>query len=83
MLVRLVYFCCLFLQGVLEFPLPTPCRPTVFVNSVGLCYEAEEVRKCISQGKLESEAMPLEHSQIVSEIAKTVIEQLGSCIYNN
>ena len=70
------------LQGVLEFPLPKPSRPTIFVNSEGLCYEADEVRKCISQGRIESEAMPLEHSLIVSEIMKTAIIQLGSCIYD-
>lgn len=71
------------LQGILDFPLPEPCKPTVFINSVGLCYEAEEVRRCLKEGKIESEAMPLEHSQIVSEVMRSVIEQLGSCIYSS
>ena len=67
----------------LEFPLPTPSGPTNFINSEGLCYEAMEVKRCIMEGKLESETMPLSHTQMVSDIMKTVIKQIGSCIYDH
>lgn len=34
-----------------EFPLPEPDMPLNYVNSVGLRYEAEEVRRCLLNGK--------------------------------
>lgn len=42
-----------------------------------MCYEAEEVRECITAGKKECAIMPLEHTQIVADIMDTVMRQIG------
>lgn len=34
-----------------EFPLPEPDMPLNYINSVGLRYEAEEVRRCLLKGR--------------------------------
>ena len=60
-----------------DFPLPDPYMPTNFVNSCGLRYEAQEVKKCIDGGQKESAIMPLEHTLIVSEILEEAMRQLG------
>lgn len=65
------------LQGIIEFPLPEPYLPTNYLNSSGLGYQAEEVRACLSQGKTESEIMPLRQTQIVANIMDSVMKQLG------
>ena len=65
-------------QGVLEFPLPSPYLPTNFTNSVGLRYEAVEVKECLELKKKESEIMPLSHTQITMEIMEDVRKQLGA-----
>ena len=61
----------------MEYPLPKPYLPTKFLNSVGMCYQAEAVRQCINSGKKESEVMSLQHTQIVADIMDTVMKQLG------
>lgn len=61
----------------MTFPLPTPYLPTNFARSEGMCYEAQEVRKCLNDGKRESDIMPLQHTQIVANIMDAVMEQLG------
>ena len=68
------------LQGVLEFPLPAPYLPTNFNNSVGLRYEAMEVKACLDSNRKESEIMPLSHTQITMEIMEDVLKQLGSAV---
>ena len=65
------------LQGVLEFPLPTPYLPTNFLNSVGLRYEAAAVRECILAGKTESDVAPLDQSQIIADIMESGLQTLG------
>jgi dihydrodiol dehydrogenase / D-xylose 1-dehydrogenase (NADP) len=64
-------------RGLLEFPLPKSDVEFNFVNSVGLSYEAEEVRKCLQSGKKESSRMPLAESERVMEIMDEVRRQLG------
>ena len=59
------------------FSLPDPYLPTNFLNSSGMCYEAEAVRQCLESGKKECEVMTLEHTQIVADIMDTVMNQLG------
>nr|CAH7723960.1 unnamed protein product [Callosobruchus chinensis] len=39
--------------GVKEYPLPRSERPYLHHNSAGLCYQAEEARKCILSGQIE------------------------------
>ena len=68
-------------QGLLEFPLPSPYIPTNFTNSVGLRYEAMEVRDCLKNSKKESDIMPLSHTQITMEIMDEVLKQLGAINY--
>ena len=64
-------------DGIKEFPLPKPYLPTNFANSEGFCYEAEEVRHCLQEGKKESAVMPLEETQLVAEIMDEVMKQVG------
>ncbi|XP_023284377.1 trans-1,2-dihydrobenzene-1,2-diol dehydrogenase-like [Seriola lalandi dorsalis] len=42
----------------MQFPLPEPGMPLNNINSTGLRYEAEEVRRCLLKGLKESPGMP-------------------------
>ena len=64
-------------EGLKEFPLPTPYQPTNFPNSEGMCYEAEEVRRCLQEGKKESDVMSLNETQLVADIMDDIMKQLG------
>ena len=64
-------------EGLKEFPLPTPYQPTNTGNSVGMCYEAEEVRRCLQEGKKESDVMSLNETQLVADIMDDIMKQLG------
>ncbi len=33
-----------------QYPVPEPSLPLNFINSTGMCYEAEEVRRCLLNG---------------------------------
>lgn len=55
-----------------KFPFPETVVPCVYDNSSGLRYQAMEVRKCILEGKIESERM----SHEVSKINATLVEEL-------
>lgn len=68
--------------GTLEFPLPSAHEPTVYTNSSGLSYEAEEVRVCMKASKKESNVMSLDESQVVADIMDDVMKQLGVTYYN-
>ena len=67
--------------GSREYPLPTPYQPTNFANSEGMCYEAEEVRQCLRQHKMESSVMSLSDSQLVADIMDEVMKQVGVVYY--
>ena len=42
-----------------------------------MCYEAEEVRKCLQDGRKESAILPLRHTQIVADIMEYAMKELG------
>ena len=69
-------------MGVLEYPLPSLDKPTVFRNSSGMRYEAEEVHMCLKALKTESSHMTLDQSQVVADIMDDVMKQLGVTYYN-
>ncbi|KAK7078373.1 hypothetical protein SK128_001538 [Halocaridina rubra] len=46
-------------------------------NAQGFIYEAEEVRKCFSQGLKESPLMPLDESIVIAEIMENIRRQIG------
>ncbi|KAJ8981245.1 hypothetical protein NQ317_005760 [Molorchus minor] len=49
-------------SGVLNFPLPKTKATYLHHNSAGLCYEADEAKQCIKQGKIESSHITHEES---------------------
>ncbi|XP_055851304.1 trans-1,2-dihydrobenzene-1,2-diol dehydrogenase-like [Episyrphus balteatus] len=59
------------------WPLPKGKYKTNFLNSEGLRYEAEEVRKCIMEGKLQSEDMPHSESLLLAHIEDSIRKQVG------
>lgn len=61
------------------YPLPEgPFKhPFQIPNGQGLIYEAEEVRKCILKGHLESPVMTWEDTIIVAEIQQEIHRQIG------
>ena len=67
----------------MKFPLPSPYQPTNYANSIGLRYEAMEVRACLESSRKESEVMPLSHTQITMEIVEEVMSQLGVTCYKS
>lgn len=48
-----------------------------FINSCGLRYEAEEVRKCIREGKKESENVTHNESLLIANIEDEIRKQIG------
>ncbi|CAG2106356.1 unnamed protein product, partial [Medioppia subpectinata] len=63
-------------DAVHEFAFPDPIVPTVY-GSTGLCYEANEVRKCLKAGQLESSVMSREASLTISRIQDAIRKQIG------
>ena len=60
-------------DGVKEFPLLKPYIPSKFANSEGMGYEAEEIRKCLQEGRKESAILPLKmllFAEIMDEVMK-------------
>lgn len=48
-----------------------------FRNSFGLTYEAEEVRRCIRSGRLQSATMSLDESLSIVRIQDEIRKQIG------
>lgn len=78
--IRIPFFWCptsLDVNGELkEFPLPRNAGNYVYQNSAGLAFEAEEARKCIMEGKLESPQITqnesLELAQLMDKLRAAV-----------
>lgn len=49
----------------------------VYYNSTGLSYQAEEARRCISQGLLESPLVSHEDSLLIARIEDELRRQIG------
>lgn len=62
-----------------EFPLPQnkDKQHYNFINSDGLHYEAEEVRKCIFNGKLESDYASHSDSLTIANISDEIRRKIG------
>ncbi|CAG2163859.1 unnamed protein product [Oppiella nova] len=60
-----------------EFDLPQPAEICNFWNSCGLRYEAEEVRKCLIAGKVESAVMSHKDSELLAAIMDEIRRQIG------
>lgn len=60
-----------------EWPLPKARLDFNFQNSCGLRYEAEEVRKCIRSGQLQSEHASHQDSLALVRIEDELRRQLG------
>lgn len=60
-----------------EFKLPILKENTNYVNGAGMTYEAQEVRRCLQQGLLESPVIPLDESVVIAYIQEEVRKQLG------
>ncbi|XP_055917937.1 trans-1,2-dihydrobenzene-1,2-diol dehydrogenase-like [Eupeodes corollae] len=60
-----------------EWVVPKGKQKTNFPNSEGLRYEAEEVRKCILDGKLQSEHMNHNESLLVARIEDSIRKEIG------
>ncbi|XP_072348592.1 trans-1,2-dihydrobenzene-1,2-diol dehydrogenase-like isoform X2 [Scyliorhinus torazame] len=60
-----------------EFPLPAPPQPLNFINSTGLCYEAERVRQCLQKGLKECPDLPLAESELIMSILDEARRQVG------
>jgi len=61
-----------------DFPLPSGAQhPFHFTNSQGLAFEADEVRRCLKLGLMESPKMTLEDTLIVARVQQEIMNQLG------
>ena len=49
----------------------------IFWNQFHCRYEAEAVRRCLVEGKMECEAMPLDETLIIAETMDAILEQIG------
>ncbi|KAI1294786.1 Trans-1,2-dihydrobenzene-1,2-diol dehydrogenase [Halotydeus destructor] len=56
-------------------------EPFKHVNGLGLRYQANEVRKCLNQGLLESPVMSHAHSRLIAAIEDELRRQVG-CIFD-
>lgn len=59
------------------YPVHASVLPYNFQNSAGLAYEAEEVKRCIEQGLLESPRMTHEDSILLARLEDTIRKQVG------
>ncbi|XP_064097020.1 trans-1,2-dihydrobenzene-1,2-diol dehydrogenase-like isoform X3 [Macrobrachium nipponense] len=64
-------------SGIFEVPYPDLGKPLNFNGTQGFVYEAEEVRRCLKNGLLESPNVPWQESITISEIMEEVRMQLG------
>ncbi|XP_076084517.1 trans-1,2-dihydrobenzene-1,2-diol dehydrogenase-like [Mytilus galloprovincialis] len=62
--------------------IPVGPVPFNYPNSGGLCYEAEEVRKCINNGKTEYAHYSHKDSEMVHRIMEDVAKQIGRKLPN-
>lgn len=62
---------------VVDLPLPKSNLKFNFINSTGLNYEADEVRKCILKGMIESPKMSHENSLLIAQLQDEMRKQLG------
>lgn len=60
-----------------DFPLPTVKHELKYPHSEGLTYEAQEVRRCIKEGLLESPLMTHKETLIFFSIYDEIHRQLG------
>lgn len=59
------------------WPLPNAKYEFNYINGCGLIYEAEEVRKCIREGKKESENVSHNESLLIARIEDEIRKQIG------
>ncbi|XP_073706975.1 trans-1,2-dihydrobenzene-1,2-diol dehydrogenase [Garra rufa] len=60
-----------------HYPVPEPALPLNFINSTGMSYEAEEVRRCLLNGLKESSRMSHADSALLAEIMDEARRQVG------
>lgn len=60
------------------WPLPEPKYKNIWINTVGMRYQAEECRKCIRAGKIESEFVTHNDTIIFARIEDEIRKQVGS-----
>ncbi|NP_001005600.2 trans-1,2-dihydrobenzene-1,2-diol dehydrogenase [Danio rerio] len=60
-----------------QFPVPDPHLPLNFINSTGMRYEAEEVRRCVLAGLKESSRMSHADSALLADIMDEARRQVG------
>ncbi|XP_075749438.1 trans-1,2-dihydrobenzene-1,2-diol dehydrogenase-like isoform X2 [Rhipicephalus microplus] len=63
--------------GKFEIQLPQSSVPLNRPNTAGLRYEAEEVRRCLREGLLESPKMTHRDSLLIAEILDEILKQIG------
>lgn len=66
-----------------EFSFPETVHPENFTNSSGLRYQAKQVRKCIKEGKIQSEIMSHEDSLLLASICDQIRKQIGVHYYED
>lgn len=59
------------------WPLPDAKYEFNFINSAGLRYEADEARKCIRDGKKQSDNVSHNESLIIARIEDDIRKQIG------
>ncbi|ODM95226.1 Trans-1,2-dihydrobenzene-1,2-diol dehydrogenase [Orchesella cincta] len=62
---------------VFEYPVPVGAKPINFWNTTGLAYQCHEVRKCLIQGKVQSDVMPHSETLRLSQILEEIRKQIG------
>ncbi|XP_069673551.1 trans-1,2-dihydrobenzene-1,2-diol dehydrogenase-like [Periplaneta americana] len=65
------------LDKTIQLPLPKTSHKFNYLNSIGLVYEANEVRDCLKKGLLESPKMTHKESMVISELEDILRKQVG------
>lgn len=61
-----------------DFPVPSGAKhPFNFVNSSGLLFEADHVRKCLRDGLLESPLCTLQDTLTIAQVQQEIMDQIG------
>ncbi|KAK8788169.1 hypothetical protein V5799_022056 [Amblyomma americanum] len=64
-------------SGKFEMQLPPTTVPHNFPNTAAMRYEAEEVRRCLQEGLLESPTMTHRDSLLLAEMLDEILKQVG------
>ncbi|XP_014662222.1 PREDICTED: trans-1,2-dihydrobenzene-1,2-diol dehydrogenase-like isoform X2 [Priapulus caudatus] len=64
-------------SGIEEHPVPATTKTTNYMNATGLAYEAQAVRKCLLEGKMQCNRVPHSETELIAKLLHQSRLELG------